>query len=100
MSALEDSIRSVVREIVREEVAQAVPQKARPLLTAEQAGELLGLDKQSVYRLAREGQLKAVYVSESRFRFHPNEIERFIKQGGVQKSCLKEVPLRKVSRRG
>lgn len=100
MSELEDTIRSVVREIVREEVAEVIERKPQPLLTAEQAGELLGLDKQSVYRLVREGALRPIYVSQSRFRLHAAEIDRFIREGGVQKPCLKEVPPHRVSRGG
>jgi len=96
MSALEDSIRSIVREVVREEVT-SVPTLPRPLLTAAQAGELLGgLDKQSVYRLARDGSLRPIYISQTRFRFQVEEIERFIREGGARKSCLKEVPQSKV----
>ena len=100
MSALEESIRSLVRDVVREEV-QAVPMLPRPLLTAEQAGELLGgLDKQSIYRLAREGALRPIYISQTRFRFQVEEIERFIREGGARKSCLEDVSAHKVRRGG
>lgn len=98
MGELEIVIRSIVREVMQEE---SVPRSPRPLLTAEEAGVLLGgLDKQSVYRLAREGSLRPIYISQTRFRFQQEEIERFIREGGARKTCLKEVPAHKVSRRG
>lgn len=100
MSVLDDSIRTIVREVIRDEVVLA-PTLPRPLLTAEQAGQLLGgLDKQSVYRLAREGSLRPIYISQTRFRFQVEEIERFIREGGARKSCLKDVSASKVRRGG
>lgn len=96
MSQLDDAIQKMVREAV-DEAIQSGPRMPRPLLTAEEAGVLLGgLDKQSVYRLAREGSLRPVYISQTRFRFQVEEIERFIREGGARKSCLKEVPQSKV----
>lgn len=94
MGELETAIRSIVREVIQEESVPCVP---RPLLTAEEAGVLLGgLDKQSVYRLAREGSLRPIYISQTRFRFQQEEIERFIREGGARKTCLKEASPRKV----
>ena len=95
MSELEEVIQRMVRVAISEEV-QSTPRLPRPLLSAEQAGELLGVDKQSVYRLAREGSLRPIHISQTRFRFQVEEIERFIRDGGAQKSCLKEVAPRKV----
>lgn len=97
MSELETAIRSIVREVMQEE--SIVPRSPRPLLNAEQAGVRLGgLDKQSVYRLAREGFLRPIYISQTRFRFQEEEIERFIREGGVGKTCLKDVSASKVRR--
>lgn len=99
MSVLEDSIREIVREVIKAElsIAESVP---RPLLSAEQVGKLLGgIDAQAVYRLRRENQLKAVKLSETRFKFHPDEVERFIREGGVKPLRLAESP-RKVRRGG
>jgi hypothetical protein len=96
MSELEEVIQKIVRDAVAEHI-QSAPRLPRPLLTADQAGELLGgLDKQSVYRLAREGALRPIYISQTRFRFQVEEIERFVREGGARKSCLKEVPQSKV----
>lgn len=98
MGELETAIRSIVREVMQEESA---PHSPCPLLTAEQAGVLLGgLDKQSVYRLAREGSLRPIYISRTRFRFQVEEIERFIREGGARKTCLKDVSVSKVRRGG
>lgn len=101
MSALEETLRTIIREIVSQEIPET-PRAPRPLLSAEQVGDLLGgIDKQAVYRLQREGELKAVHLSKTRFKFHPDEVERFIREGGVKtKPCrLTEAP-RKVSRGG
>jgi len=62
MSQLEEAIQQIVREAIAAEV-QASPRMPRPLLTADQAGELLSLDRQSVYRLVRETALRPVYIS-------------------------------------
>jgi len=56
----------------------------------------LSLDRQSVYRLVREAALRPVHISATRMRFQVEEIERFIREGGAKKSCLKEVPSPKV----
>lgn len=99
MSALEETLRTMIREIVLEEVS-AGPVAPRPLLNADQVGVLLGgIDRQAVYRLKREGALKAVHLSETRFMFHPDEVDRFIREGGVKPCRLVEAP-RKVSRGG
>lgn len=100
MSAeLDNAIRSIVREVMREETI--APRGPRPLLTAEEVGVLLGgLDKQSVYRLAREGSLRPIYISQTRFRFQQEEIERFIREGGARKTCLTDVSASKVRRGG
>lgn len=95
MSALEEAIQKMVQDAVAEAI-QAGPRMPRPLLTADQAGELLNLDKQSVYRLVRESAIRPVYISTTRMRFQVEEIERFIREGGSRKSCLKEVAPRKV----
>lgn len=98
MATVEETIREMVNAIVDERL-RSQPSAPRPLLNAEQVGELLGIDKQSVYRLHRENALKAVQMSETRFRFHPDEVERFIREGGVKPCRLSEAP-RKVLRGG
>lgn len=98
MSQLEDSLREIVREIVRQEIP-AKQGTSLPLLSADDVGKRLGIDKQSVYRLHREGSLKGVNISETRFRFHPDEVDRFIRDGGV-KPCPLSLAPRKLSRGG
>lgn len=95
---LEETLRTLIREIIREELPVR-PRVAQPLLTAEEAGQRLGVDKQTVYRLKREEALKAVYLSETRFMFQVEEIERFIGEGGVKLCRLAEAP-RRVARGG
>lgn len=58
---------------------QAEPRAApEQLLTAEQVAEWLQLNTQSVYRLAREGKIKRVQVSDNTVRFSRSEVERFL----------------------
>jgi excisionase family DNA binding protein len=95
MSALEEAIQKMVQDAVAEAI-QAGPRMPRPLLTVDQAGDLLTLDRQSVYRLVKEGAIRPVYISATRMRFQVEEIERFVREGGARKSCLKEVAPRKV----
>lgn len=90
--SIEDSIREIVKQVVAEEVSMQA-RAPRPLLSAEQVGVLLGgIDAQAVYRLRRENQLKAVRLSETRFKFHPDEVERFIREGGAKPLRLAESP--------
>lgn len=97
--SFEGAIRELVNAIVDERLG-SYERTPQPLLTADQVAERLGInDKQAVYRLKRENKLKAVHLSETRFMFHPDEVERFIRDGGVKPCRLTEAP-RKVLRGG
>ena len=99
MATVEETIREMVNAIVDERLGQQ-SHTPLPLLSADEVGKRLGgIDKQAVYRLKRENQLKAVYLSETRFMFHPDEVERFIRDGGVKPCRLTEAP-RKFGRGG
>jgi hypothetical protein len=99
MAPLEETLRALIREIVLEEIYE-VPRNPRPLLNADEVGDRLGgIDRQAVYRLKREGKLKAVHLSTTRFMFQPEEVERFIREGGAI-PCLLTVAPRKVGRGG
>lgn len=92
MSGLEQTIRELVNAIVDERLGSQ-SQSPQPLLSAEEVGKRLGnIDKQSVYRLVRENQLKVIYLSETRFKIHPDEVERFIREGGAKPLRLAEPP--------
>lgn len=99
--AIEETLRELIREVILQEMPQSLPRAPRPLLSADEVGQRLGIDKQAVYRLKREGALKAVNLSETRFRFHPDEVDRFIENGGVSvKPCPLTMAPRKVARGG
>jgi excisionase family DNA binding protein len=85
-----DEVHGVLRALV---IRTLEEEKARgpeplpplePLLTARQVAELLAVDIQTVYRLRREGHLRAVWISETTFMFDPSEVRRFREAGGVK----------------
>jgi len=50
------------------------------LLTAEDIAVMLGLKVQTVYTMARRGELEKVKLSRKCLRFRADEIERFIER--------------------
>jgi excisionase family DNA binding protein len=50
------------------------------LLKAEEIAEMLGLKVQTVYTMARRGELKKVKLSRRCLRFRPSDVERFIER--------------------
>lgn len=54
-------------------------QKIR-LLKAEQIAAMLGLKVQTVYAMARRGELEKVKLSRKCLRFRAGEVERFIER--------------------
>ena len=85
---IEDEIKAIVREVLREELrAWSSPRLPDHLLSADEVARVLGFDdRQSVYRLRREGHLKAIWVSEKEFKFAPEVVQAFIDQGGVKRA--------------
>ncbi|RNL18818.1 hypothetical protein DMP07_07635 [Slackia faecicanis] len=53
----------------------------RPLLTPKQAAEVLCVCDKTVRTLCREGRIKGVKIG-SAWRVAPQELERFIREGG------------------
>jgi excisionase family DNA binding protein len=53
------------------------------LLDAQQVSERLGIPKQSVWSLARQGLLPAVRISERRVRFRPEDLDRWVAERSV-----------------
>lgn len=96
--SIEEVIQKMINEAVDVRLA-SLPVAPRPLLGAEEVGERLGgIDKQSVYRLVRERKLRPVWLSTTRFKIQEEEVERFIREGGVKPCSLVEAP-RKLSAR-
>lgn len=84
MSDFESALEALIERKL-EQLMSGKPREPLPLLSADEVGARLGgIDKQAVYRLKREGALKAVYLSATRFMFSPEEVERFIREGGVK----------------
>ena len=55
-------------------------QKYTLLLTAEDIAAMLSIKVQTVYTMARRGELQKVKLSRKCLRFRANEIERFIER--------------------
>jgi len=63
-----------------------VPDRREPdgrLLSINQAAELLGVSRRTVYRLARRGDLVPSRVGE-RLRFRTNEIDEYLERNRVR----------------
>lgn len=50
--------------------------------TAEEAARRLGVNRETIYRLSREGKLRGCRVGKA-IRFPLEEVERFEREGGV-----------------
>jgi excisionase family DNA binding protein len=55
-------------------------QKETHLLKAEQIATMLGLKVQTVYTMARRGELEKVKLSRRCLRFRAGDVERFIEK--------------------
>ena len=55
-------------------------QKYTRLLTAEDIAVMLGLKVQTVYTMARRGELEKVKLSRKCLRFRADDVERFIRR--------------------
>ncbi len=79
--SIEEQFAAVVRKVVREELAAQSSGQDIQLLTADQVAEALNFsDRHSVYKLRREGQLKAVSLGDKTLRFSREEVRRFIEE--------------------
>ena len=77
--SFEEQFAEVVRKVVREELAAMSNTQDLELLTADDVASLLKYDdRHSVYKLKREGKLKAVSLGDKTLRFRPSEVRRFI----------------------
>ena len=77
--SIEDQFGVVVRRIIREELAAVSGLHDLDLLTADEVAKLLKYgDRHSVYKLKREGKLKAVSLGDKTIRFRRSVVERFL----------------------
>ena len=54
------------------------------LLTADEIATMLGLKVQTVYTMARRGELEKVKLSRKCLRFRARDVERFIERKAAQ----------------
>jgi excisionase family DNA binding protein len=57
----------------------------KQILVADEVAELLRVDKQRVYELARSNQIPVIRLGERQYRFSAQAIEQFMNDGGTQK---------------
>lgn len=81
--SIEEQFAEVVRRVVREELATLASTQDLELLTADDVAKLLKYpDRHSVYKLKREGKLRAVSLGDKTLRFTQAEVRRFIEECG------------------
>jgi excisionase family DNA binding protein len=51
-----------------------------PVLTVNEAARVLGVERSTVYRLLRAGELEAVRVGKRR-RFRPEDLDAYLERG-------------------
>jgi excisionase family DNA binding protein len=52
----------------------------RPVLSVNQAAEVLGVERATVYRLLRAGELESVRVGK-RQKFRPEDLDAYLERG-------------------
>jgi excisionase family DNA binding protein len=56
------------------------PEQKQRLLKAEEIASMLGLKVQTIYTMARRGELEKVKLSRKCLRFRADDVERFIER--------------------
>lgn len=78
---IEERFAEIVRTVVREELASLPGTQDIELLNADQVARLLNFtDRHAIYKLKREGKLKAVALGDKTLRFSRAEIRRFVQE--------------------
>lgn len=54
----------------------------RQILVADEVAEMLRVDRQRVYELARRNAIPVIRLGERQYRFDAEAIKRWIQQGG------------------
>lgn len=62
----------------------------KQILIADEVAELLRVDKQRVYELARTNQIPVIRLGERQYRFSAQAIKDFLQEGGTRKENPKE----------
>lgn len=58
----------------------------RQILIADEVAEMLRVDRQRVYELARRNAIPVIRMGERQYRFDAEAIRRWIEQGGSSSS--------------
>jgi excisionase family DNA binding protein len=82
--AREPAASSVDPEFARSAVVSPVEEIVEHPLTPEDVAVLLRIDRETVYRMARRGELPAFKVS-SRWRFLPSRLQRWMEEQETQR---------------
>lgn len=61
----------------------------RTILVADEVAELLRVDRQRVYELARRNAIPVIRLGERQYRFDAEAIKRWIERGGKGESEVK-----------
>lgn len=67
----------------------------KPLLTAEQVGELLNVAVAEVWRMARSGALPCIRLGHRTMRFDPDDVQKYIdnkREQAIDWSIAREIP--------
>jgi excisionase family DNA binding protein len=57
----------------------------KDILVADELAELLRVDKQRIYELARTNRIPVIRLGDRQYRFSAQEIQRWLAEGGSQK---------------
>lgn len=63
----------------------------KQILVAEEVAELLRVDKQRVYELARTKQIPVIRLGERQYRFDEQAIQKWLEKGGSEKTKDQDV---------
>jgi excisionase family DNA binding protein len=78
---LDQEIENIVRRVIKEELAATSQVRNLDLLTVEDVTRLFKLpDRHAVYKLKREGKLRAVKLGDKTLRFRATEVQRFLSE--------------------
>jgi len=60
----------------------------KQILLADEVAEMLRVDRQRVYELARRKSIPVIRVGERQYRFNAEAIRRWMEQGGSRDAAL------------
>ena len=67
-----------------------------PLMTPDEAANLLGVSKQMIHQLCREGKLEFIQVNKKERRFTEEQIQAYIDSQAVKKPVIDKKPRKRL----